>query len=223
MINGFPLVIYHGTRPWKIATDFASLLIHDPVQAERLKPHLPRFEYQIRDFSHLSDEEIRGRIWLRAALATLRAIFDPDLHEQLPQLIKLIFALEEEHTGLEYIKLVLYYLSKATEKVSREQLQQVLLQQGSQGEKLMGTIAQEYIREGIEIGIEKGIETGIERNLRENIAEILAVRLGVPEETYALLLERITERDALRRLLLLASTAVSPTEFETGLPPQGTI
>ena len=221
-----PLVIYHGTRPWHVSTDFASLLIQDPIQAERLKPHLLHFEYQFRDFSHLSDEEIRGRLWLRAALATLRAIFDPTLHEQLPQLIKLVIALEEERTGLEYIKTVLYYLSEATEKVSREQLQQVLLQQSPQGEKLMGTIAQEYIREGIEQGIEQGEARGLQKGLqamRESIAEILAVRLGVPEETYAPVLDEITERETLRKLLLLASTAVSPTKFEAGLPTQGTI
>ena len=213
-----PLVIYHGPRPWNVPTDFASLLINNAKQAEWLKPHLPRFEYEIRDFSHFSDEEIRGRLWLRVALATLRAIRDPDLHEQLPQLMELIFALEEEHTGLEYIRLILYYLSKGTEKVSREQLQQVLLQQGSKGEKLMGTIAQEYIREGIEIGMEKGMEQGMERTLRENIAEILAVRLGIPEDRYAFVLERITDKERLRQLLRLASTAVSPAEFEAGLP-----
>jgi predicted transposase/invertase (TIGR01784 family) len=54
----------------------------------------------------------------------------------------------------------LYYLSRATEKVKREDLQQVLLRQGAQREQTMTTIAQEYIQEGIKLGIEQGIEQG---------------------------------------------------------------
>lgn len=225
-----PLVIYHGERPWRIATDFASLLVKDEAMLDTLRPHLPRFVYELRDFSHLSSEEIRGELWLRATLATLRSIFDPNLHAQLPHLIELIFALEEERRGLDYIRLVLYYLTVATEKVSREELQQAMLTQGSRGEQLMGTIAQEYIREGIQIGLEQGLEKGLEQGLekgleqgklnalRENIAELLAVRLDVPQETYREVLAEIDEAIVLRRLFSIAATAETIAVFDAELP-----
>jgi predicted transposase/invertase (TIGR01784 family) len=51
---------------------------------------------------------------------------------------------------------ILYYLSRATDRVNREDLQTALLRQGAEGERMMNTIAQEYIRQGIEQGIEQG-------------------------------------------------------------------
>ena len=73
----------------------------------------------------------------------------------------LVFQLRNQQTGLEYIRTILYYLSEATERVSREELQKALLRQGTQGENVMATIAQEFIQQGIELGIKQGIEQSI--------------------------------------------------------------
>lgn len=143
-----PLVIYHGEKAWRSPTEFLALL--NPL--EGLRPYLPNFRYHLSDFSHLSNEDIRGEIWLRVSLATLRAIFNPHLREELGDLLTLAFQLSEQRTGLEYIRTILYYLSKATERVNREDLESALLRQGAQGEQMMTTIAQEYIDQGIEQG-----------------------------------------------------------------------
>ena len=70
----------------------------------------------------------------------------------MADLLALMFQLAEQRTGLEYIRTILYYLSEATERVNREDLQTALLRQGTQGEHTMATIAQEFIQEGIEQG-----------------------------------------------------------------------
>ena len=46
---------------------------------------------------------------------------------------------------LEHIRIILYYLSEATDRVSCEELQKALLRQGTQRENVMATIAQEFI------------------------------------------------------------------------------
>ena len=165
-----PLVIYHGEKVWRTPTSFHSLF---DVSAA-IRPFLPNFEYHLNDFSHLSDETIRGEIWLRVSLSVLRAIFNPHLRQELGPLMNLIFELKEKRTGLEYIRTILYYLSRATERVSREELQTALLQQGAKGERAMATIAQEFIQQGIEQGLEQGIEQGIE----QSILRILFRRFG---------------------------------------------
>ncbi len=169
-----PLLIYHGERAWKISTEFAALL----DVPEALRPFQPNFHYHLSDFSHLSDETIRGEIWLRVSLSILRAIFDPQLRSQLRNLVQLMFQLSNQQTGLEYIRTILYYLSDATEKVSRTELEQVLSQQSREGERVMTTIAQEYIQEGIQLGLEQGrVE-----NLQDNILDLLDIRLGEVSE-----------------------------------------
>ncbi len=147
-----PLVVYHGEQEWKLATDMHTLFGELP---EILKPYIPQFNYQLHDFSHHSDVEIKGEIWTRVCLMTLRAIFDPRLHQQLPNLINLVFQLSEKETGLEYIYTILYYLSTATDRVDKEAITQLLLEQGKQGAQQMATLAQQWMEEGFEKGREE--------------------------------------------------------------------
>jgi predicted transposase/invertase (TIGR01784 family) len=155
-----PLVIYHGERAWQVPVDFLSLFADVPVA---LRPYLPDFQYHLTDFSWTSDEEIRGNIWLRVSAAVLRAVFNPRLRNELDDLLALVLRLSQQRTGLEYIYTILYYLSNATERINREELEQALLRQEEQGDEIMTTIAQEYIQEGFQKGLERGIERGMER------------------------------------------------------------
>jgi predicted transposase/invertase (TIGR01784 family) len=143
-----PLVVYHGEKSWTIPTDFFSLL----DAPESIRAYSPDFHYQLNDFSHISDEEIRGEIWLRVCLSVMRAIYNPRLRHELRSLVKLIFELLEQDTGIEYIRTVMYYLTKGSERVSRAEMEQALLEQGAQGEKIMATIAQDYIQQGLQQG-----------------------------------------------------------------------
>ncbi len=200
-----PLVIYHGERAWQTPTDFFSLL----NMPEGLRPYQPDFQYHLSDFSHLSDEEIKGQIWLRVSLSVLRAIFNPHLREELDNLITLIFQLREQRTGLEYIRTILYYLSSATGKIKRQDLQRALLQQGEQGKKLMNTITQEIFQEGMQQGMEEA--------MRQNIAELLQLRLQVPETTFQEQLKQIDNLDDLRLLVRRAATVDNVEQFAQAL------
>lgn len=162
-----PLVIYHGEKKWEIATGFHALF--DSLSPD-LSTYTPQFKYQLYDFSHTSDVEIKGELMLRAYLEVVRAIFDPALREKLPALIKLVFRLENQQTGLEYIYTILYYMSRATEKIDMNTMRTVLHQQGEKGEQLMSTIAQELMQRGRVEGRAEGI--------RENIVHLLERKFG---------------------------------------------
>lgn len=200
-----PLVIYHGERVWQTPIDFFSRL----GAPEGLRPYQPDFHYHLSDFSHLSDEEIRGQIWLRVSLSVLRAIFNPHLRQELEGLVALMFQLSEQRTGLEYIRTILYYLSGATEKIRREDLQNALYQQGEQGKKLMNTIAQEIFQEGIEQGMESA--------MRQNIVDLLQLRLNVPETTFQEPLRKVENLDDLRLLVRRAATVENVEQFAQAL------
>ena len=171
-----PLVIYHGEKAWRTPTEFLDLL----DAPEALRPFLPDFRYHLTDFSWLSDETIRGTVWLRVTTAVLRAVRNPHLGDELEDLIALMFELDQQQTGLEYIRTILYYLSKATDRVDREDLKKALLSQGEQGENVMATIAQEYIQEGYEKGMERGMKRGMERGMERGVER--GVERGMLEE-----------------------------------------
>ena len=180
-----PLVVYHGQKVWSVPTDFFSLL----DAPEALWPYLLDFHYQVNDFSHFSDEEIRGEIWLRVCLSVMRAIYRPDLHRQLRPLLQLIFALSEQETGVEYIRTTLYYLTRATERVSREALEQALLDLGPQGEQVMATIAQEYIQQGLEQGLERSIIRILQRRFGDLPPELPGRLAAIPAAVLEALLD----------------------------------
>jgi len=208
-----PLVVYHGERAWHIATEFSALL----DVPEALQQYQPNFRYHLSDFSHLSDETIRGEIWLRVILSVLRAILNPRLPQELDDLVRLMFRLKDQRTGLEYIRTIMYYMSDATERVKREDIEQALLRQGAEGERLMTTIAQEYIQEGIQQGIKQGLEQGRIQNLQDNILDLLDIRLGLVSQEVEEKVTAVTDTTILRQLHREAATAETTEAFIANL------
>ncbi|MEM9773071.1 MAG: Rpn family recombination-promoting nuclease/putative transposase, partial [Chloroflexota bacterium] len=139
-----PMVIYNGEKPWQIPTDLHSYL----KPSTKFETFTPQFNYILKDFSHLSDEQIKGDIWLRVCLGILRAVFSPQLHSELPELIDLAFELTDQRSGLEFIRVILYYLTKATDRVRFEDIQQFVSKQGATGDKIMKTIYDQILEEG---------------------------------------------------------------------------
>jgi predicted transposase/invertase (TIGR01784 family) len=208
-----PLVVYHGERTWQVATEFSALL----NVPKALQQYQPNFRYHLSDFSHLSDETIRGEIWLRVILSVLQAILNPRLPQELDDLVRLMFRLKDQRTGLEYIRTIMYYMSDATERVKREDIEQALLRQGAEGERVMATIAQEYIQEGFEQGLEQGIEQGRIQNLQDNILDLLDIRLGLVSQEVEEKVTAVTNTTILRQLLREAATAATIEAFITKL------
>ena len=197
----FPIVIYHGEQPWRVSTEFLSLV----QMPEVLRPYMPNFRYHVSDFSHLSEEVIRGEIWLRVTLAILRAVFDPHLRQKLPRLISLVFELRKQKTGPAFIRTILYYLTQATGKVSRQDLRAALLQQGPQGEKTMMTIAEEFIQEGVELGIQKGFVN--------STTTFLQARFGSVPQAVIDRLKQVEDADVWHRLQTEAAVCHALDDF----------
>ena len=140
-----PIVIYHGERIWTVKTDFQSLF---PDLPDSMKPHVPQFDYLVRDFSYRSELELRGDVWLLTILLVLRSILSPTIRAELPQLVKIMMTLAQQQHGLDFVYTILYYLTDATDKVSKQHLRQTLDQHTDQGEAIMATLAQQWIQEG---------------------------------------------------------------------------
>ena len=116
-------------------------------------------------------------------------------------------------TGLEYIHTILYYLSDATEKVTRAELGQAMRQQGREGERVMATIAQEYIQEGLQLGLKQGLEQGRIETHQINVLDLLAIRFEGVDEEVEECITAVTDIPLLRQLHREAATAVSLTAF----------
>ncbi len=160
-----PLVIYHGRRPWRIASDFGSLFDLPP----ELTPYLPEFRYLLTDLTGQSDAELRGDVLLQVALLLLKYIFRPELRERLPGILMLLKDLGEQRRGLDYLHAVLRYLSTGTTRLGRTDLAQAVQQIFVRGDHIMSTIAEEWVREGEKKGVQQGIPQGEALLLRRQL------------------------------------------------------
>ncbi len=170
-----PMVIYHGTTPWKAGTKFNDLF---EISSDYLQRYIPDFTYHLYDISHLNDDEIKGAVLLRATLLTMKYIFSPDLRKHLDKIFGIFQDLISRKTGLEYLEILLRYLVNASDLISREDIERAL-KSIPEGEKIMPTIAEEWKKEGFEQGIQKGIQQGIQKGIQQGIQK--GIREGLLE------------------------------------------
>jgi predicted transposase/invertase (TIGR01784 family) len=171
-----PLVIYHGKARWRIAHSF-SHLIDAP---EALRPYLPEFTYLLTDLSHLRDEEIQGEVILRMGLWILKYIFRGELPKQLPELMALLPGLVRRSGGLEFLEIMLRYLSTAAPQLEEDDLRRAVVQALPEGERIMASIAEKWVQQGLEQGERQVLLRLVRRRFGEATAqqsEILLVRI----------------------------------------------
>lgn len=149
-----PMLIYHGRTAWQMDTRFDALF----PGPEELAAYWPSFSFQLTDLSRYSDEALRGRVLLLAALLTMKHIFGGRLIDVLPRVLRMVRDWAGQETGLEYLYTFLRYIVSAGVNVSRAELRQivdvVLVQEGN---ATMATIAQEWIQEGKELGRQEAV------------------------------------------------------------------
>ncbi len=162
-----PIVMYHGQAKWHVSLNFAALF----DLPEEMKPFVPDYQYWLCDLTQYSDEEIKGEVTLRVALLLLKYILSDELKQRLGQILALLQTLSEQKTGLQYLETILRYLSGGTDKISASELEQVVTEVFTKGEKLMPTIAEQWIEQGLEQGLAIGREQGWQQGRQEGYEE----------------------------------------------------
>lgn len=150
----YPLVVYHGTQPWRYSTDINSLVDAPPelVEAYFLKP------FNLIDLNHIEDTVLKEKAWSGVMELTLKYILARDMQPYLKDIIDLLKQVERSD-GKEFAKIVLTYILDRGELGNKDIfLNSVETELSSElGETIM-TIAEQLKAEGIEKGLERGIE-----------------------------------------------------------------
>jgi len=196
-----------------VVREFSALFEIPPT----LQTYLPAFRYHLADLSQYSDEEIKARIEraviLQIGLLSLKYIYAEDVGEQLAEILRLAYELLDHKTAREYIQTILRYMAAGTDKLSEEELRTIVLKVIEEGDKLMPTLAEQWIEQGREegeaIGLKRGREEGRQEGEREATLKMLrrylATRFGVAVDYFDA---------ALHPLDLSTLTALSDAAFE---------
>ncbi|KJV73372.1 Rpn family recombination-promoting nuclease/putative transposase [Orientia tsutsugamushi] len=168
-----PIVVYHGSERFNAPRTLWELF-DDPKLAKKLMGS----EYLLIDWQAMPDSEIK-----RKATAAL-VHFMKYIHNQ-PDIIELWakffdtlqeIAQKDKENGFLYIKALLHYTISKVSKNEQPRLKQLLDENLSieDRKRIMGTIAAQYIDEGIAKGRAEGIEIGETKGRAEGIAEGIA-------------------------------------------------
>ena len=218
-----PLVIYHGATQWHVDLSFAALFntMHLP---EVLKKYIPNYEYLLFDLSQYSDEEIKGQAILQSSILLLKYIFRDDLLLALRKILELLQEVQYKETGLQYIETVLKYLTTGTGKLTAIELTNLLNEVFTEGEKLMPTIAQQWIEQGVKQGIQIGEKQGWTKGLLEGkyeakveaLIQILTNRFKTKANKFEKQLAKL-DLKTLDKLTNIAWSVETLAEFEAKL------
>lgn len=180
MVPIVPLVVYHGNSPWPVDYRMASLY----SGPEEMRPYWPDFAYHIVDLSLYSDEEIIGSVTLQVALRLFRDVRAPDFAERLPGILRMVRDLIHAQSALEYLHVVLRYVSQSSAEISDAQFQNVLQEVFlDEGDMIMQgkTLAQQWMEQGLQQGLQQGLIEGKEQGLIEGRREglLAAIEVGL--------------------------------------------
>ena len=136
-----PVVFYHGLARWGVKRQFAETVVAVP----ELQAYVPNCVYHLIDLNACRDEELRGAVMLQVALLTLKYVFRAELRERLPGILGLLQELEENSSGLDFIRSWLRYLAQMveTDRLSEADLHQAVTRALRGGGELMMTVAEQ--------------------------------------------------------------------------------
>ncbi|GAB6161189.1 Rpn family recombination-promoting nuclease/putative transposase [Desulfothermus naphthae] len=212
-----PLVIYNGHRRWTIKTNFSYLF--GEIETE-LNKYIPEFNYLLYDLSTLSDEEIKGRVILKATLMALKYLTTPEPGKHLKGIFSLFKELGESNTPLQYLETLLRYIASASDKIEEKDITEAIKQIGKEAD-IMPTLAEKWIEqgriEGRKQGEQQGMIKGMVLDAQEMVLEALMERFGLIKPDLSVKIKGIVNREVLKSLHKLAIRVDSLSEFEEKL------
>jgi len=183
------MIVYHGKQKWEVKK-FSDYF---PGVDDELKQFIPEFKYLLQDLSHLSDEDIKNRVFSRAA-TEIAALMMKHIHdfsdpkkvkEQEPILLDLLGKIIDighlyykEEEGLRFFQAVINYLFRRSE-LPREEVIKKVTSISIEGGKEAMTIEAQLIN--------KGIEQGIEQEKQIVLIRLINRKFGLTEQEEALI------------------------------------
>ena len=176
LINGklppiIPVVIYQGqenTR--KMHPSFHDLV---DMPSEAFRTYIPDFSFAFFSVRGMDEAKVQEKILLKFYVQIIKMQNDPNIKGLPTRLVRGLLESMEQRTALEYIEIFFRYLVKSSGYLYKEDYKKALDLIPEGGEKIMETLADQWLREGRREGRE---ELLLEKPVWEKQAEIKATQ-----------------------------------------------
>ena len=178
----FPIVVYAGKAKYTAPRNLWALFEY-PELAKKLMTE----DYALLDLQAISDEDIAKKKHIALFEYVMKHVHMRDmlkLWENVFNKLPNAVIIDKEY-GYFYISNLLWYIDRKLPEDKRNELSSLIIEHlpKSDGEKIMRTIADSYIDEGIQIGISQGIEQSAIKMLKQNLdLQLIASITGFSQE-----------------------------------------
>lgn len=170
------------------------------------------------DLSLRGPEEIRGEAVLRAMLLALRRTFDEDLGQRIPRILAMLMPVARTRTGLQAVEALLRYFSAVGERLDERTLREAVEQvDPAGGDRIMATLAEKWIKDGVEQGIRQGMQQGSVATAQEFLLAVLSTRFQRIPRPLRQRIQMLNDVNLLRNLVEAAARADSIEGFREDL------
>ena len=193
-----PIVIYNGSNPWNISTQFSNLF---GKKSDLLKV-LPDFNYIMCDLFQISSLDFSKTPILYTGMHLLKTIHDNDFDDQLPHLLNPLKQCFENDYTKRFLSFVIEYLCGSS-KMNENDIEIV--------------IDEIFSKTGKDIYYhvhEKLFFQGVVHQARESIIDVLTVRFETIPPQILDTIQNIDEIDIMKILHKQAVTSSDMDEFE---------
>ncbi|RQD63192.1 MAG: transposase [Desulfonatronovibrio sp. MSAO_Bac4] len=220
LINGklppiIPVVIYQGqenTR--KMHPSFHDLV---DMPSEAFRTYIPDFSFAFLNVRGMDEAKVQEKILLKFYVEIIKMQNDPNIREFPPRLVRGLLESLEQRTALEYIEIFFKYLVKSSGYLNQEDYKKALELLPEGGEKIMETLADQWLRqgkhEGLVIGEQKGLVKGELKNAQETLIDQASELYGPLPGMLSVKIRSIQSIDNLRVLARKIIRTESLDEF----------
>ena len=206
-----PIVIYQGQDNWKPRISF-----HDLVEmpSDSFKAYIPDFAFAFFSVRGLDAQTVQENVIFRFYVEMIKSLDSPQIKEMLPRLVQGFVQALGSHTATEYVEIFFKYLTKASGVLVQEDFQKALSYLPEGGEKIMDTLADQWMEQGKNEGRTEGIVLGKLENSREMLLEAISEKFGTISADLVRRINSVESHETLKMLFKQTFRVESLEEFK---------
>ena len=188
-----PIVVYQGHEDWDAGLNFQDVV---DFPDEDFKAYAPDFEYLLWDLNHVDAHNLQGSLVFKYYAQICKSLTSEELPKDIYDLVKALYQTLGTKNAIEYIQIFFNYLVKSSEQVNKTNFKQALKQLPEGGDKVMATLAEQWMKEG-EI---RGREEGKVENSQEMLLTAIKNKFGVSGTSLSKKVKSIMSIETLKEL-----------------------
>ncbi|MDZ7759599.1 MAG: Rpn family recombination-promoting nuclease/putative transposase [Desulfovermiculus sp.] len=217
-----PIVIYQGQDDdRRMCSSFHDLVA---MPSEAFKVYIPDFSFAFFNVHGMDEAKVQEKILLKFYVEIIKMQNDPRVKEIPPRLVRGLLESLELRTAVEYIEIFFRYLVKTTGHLSQEDYSKALELLPEGGEKIMETLADQWMEQGAQQERQKAeewikqekpkwVEHGELKNSQETLIDVAGDLYGPLPGSLQEKIKSIQSIDSLRTLTRKVYRIQSLDEF----------